>query len=172
MNITRRRGAIALFLAAILCTSQKTTVSAQSKVAVDSIVISKSAHTLSLMSGKTVLKTYHIALGRGSAGAKQVAGDNRTPEGKYIIDEKKTSTKFHKSLHISYPNADDRAKAVKLGKPPGGDVEIHGLPATFAWVGTTQHVLDWTAGCIALSNDEIDEVWKMVSVGTPVEIAP
>jgi murein L,D-transpeptidase YafK len=170
MNITRRRGA-AIVVTAILCASQNPTVSAQPKVAVDSIVISKSAHTLSLMSGKTAVKTYHVALGRDS-GAKQVAGDNRTPEGKYIIDEKKSSSSFHKALHISYPSADDRARAVKLGKPPGGDIEIHGLPATFAWVGTTQDVLDWTAGCIALSNDEIDEVWKMVSVGTPVEIDP
>jgi murein L,D-transpeptidase YafK len=171
MNITRRRGA-SLFLAVLLCASQKTTIFAEPKVAVDSIVISKSAHTLSLMSGKTALKTYRVALGRGSAEAKQVAGDNRTPEGKYIIDEKKTSTNFHKALHISYPNAEDRAKAMKLGRSPGGDIEIHGLPTTFAWVGSTQHVLDWTAGCIALSNDEIDEVWKMVSIGTPVEINP
>ena len=144
----------------------------QAKVVADSIVVSKSAHTLSLMSGKTVLKTYQVALGRGSAKAKQVEGDNRTPEGKYIVDEKKTSTSFHKPLHLSYPNADDRARAEKLGKSPGGDIEIHGLPTTFAWVGTMQHRLDWTAGCIALSNDEIDEVWKMVSVGTAVEIDP
>jgi murein L,D-transpeptidase YafK len=138
----------------------------------DSIVISKSAHTLSLLSAKSVLKTYRVALGRGSAGAKQVDGDNRTPEGKYIIDEMKTSSKFHKALHLSYPNADDRARALKLGKSPGGDIEIHGLPTAFAWVGTTQHMVDWSAGCIALSNDEIDEVWKMVSIGTLVEINP
>lgn len=124
------------------------------------------------MSGKAVLKTYHVALGRGSSGAKQFEGDNRTPEGKYVIDEKKTLTKFHKALHLSYPNADDRARASKLGKSPGGDIEIHGLPTTFAWLGTTQHIVDWTAGCIALSNDKIDEVWKLVSVGTPVEIDP
>jgi murein L,D-transpeptidase YafK len=172
MNITRRRGTIAAFIAAILCAGHKNTISAQPNVAVDSLVISKSAHTLCLMSGKTVLKTYHVALGRGSAGAKQVAWDNRTPEGKYIIDEKKSSSSFHKALHISYPSAEDRARAVKLGKSPGGDIEIHGLPTTFAWLGTTQHFVDWTAGCIALSNDEIDEVWEMVSVGTPVEIAP
>jgi murein L,D-transpeptidase YafK len=104
------------------------------------------------------LKTYQIALGRGSAGIKQVAGDNRTPEGKYIIDEKKIATKFHKALHISYPNSDDRARAAKLGKSPGGDIEIHGLPTGLAWLGSLQHVIDWTAGCIALSNDEIDEV--------------
>ncbi len=171
MNITRRRRDI-IFLAATLCVGQKTPISAQSKAVADSIVISKSAHTLSLKSGNTVLKTYQVALGRGSAGAKQFAGDNRTPEGKYIIDEKKASSSFHKALHLSYPNAEDRARAVKLGKSPGGDVEIHGLPVSFAWVGTTQHVIDWTAGCIALSNSEIDELWRMVTVGTPVEIDP
>jgi len=171
MNITRRRGTIALLTASLF--GGPTMISqAEAKVVADSIVVSKSAHTLSLMSGKTVLKTYHVARGRGSAKAKQVAGDNRTPEGKYIVDEKKTSTSFHRALHLSYPNADDRARAANLGKSPGGDIEIHGLPTAFAWLGTMQHTLDWTAGCIALSNDEIDEVWKMVSVGTPVEIAP
>jgi murein L,D-transpeptidase YafK len=171
MNITRRQREV-IFLTAILWAGQKFSLLAQSKTAPDSIVISKSTHTLSLMSGKTVLKTYRIALGRGSSGAKQVEGDNRTPEGKYVIDEKKASSKFHKALHLSYPNADDRARALKLGKAPGGDIEIHGLPTAFARVGTTQHVLNWTAGCIALSNDEIDEVWNMVAVGTPVEIDP
>lgn len=119
-----------------------------------------------------MLKTYQVALGRGSAGAKQFAGDNRTPEGKYIIDKKKASSSFHKALHLSYPNEEDKARAAKLGKSPGGDIEIHGLPVTFAWVGKTQRVIDWTAGCIALTNSEIDELWKMVSVGTLVEIDP
>jgi murein L,D-transpeptidase YafK len=171
MNITRRRRTCSAFIAIsfglLVITSH-----AQTKTIADSIVVSKSEHTLSLMSGNTVLKTYHVALGRGSAGAKQTVGDNRTPEGKYIIDEKKASSKFHKALHISYPNADDRARALKLGKSPGGDIEIHGLPATFAWLGTAQRTLDWTSGCIALSNDEIDELWKMVPVGTPVKIDP
>jgi murein L,D-transpeptidase YafK len=170
MNIICR-GPIALLTATIFG-GPALISQAQTKVVADSIVISKSAHTLSLMSGKTVLKTYQVALGRGSSGTKQFEGDNRTPEGKYVVDEKKTSTKFHKALHLSYPNADDRAKALKLGKSPGGDIEIHGLPTTFAWLGTKQHIIDWTAGCIALSNDEIDEVWKLASVGTPVEIDP
>jgi len=170
MNITRRRGAIA-FLTAALSGGLTIVCQAQTKI-VDSIIISKSTHTLSLMSGKTVLKTYHVALGRGPAGAKQFSGDNRTPEGKYVIDEKNSASRFHKALHISYPNAEDRARAVKIGKSPGADIEIHGLPTALAWVGSTQHVVDWTAGCIALSNEEIDEVWKMVSVGTTVEIDP
>jgi murein L,D-transpeptidase YafK len=171
MNITWGQRKV-LILSAILFAGQRLSLPAQTKPPADSIVISKSTHTLSLMSGKSVLKTYRVALGRGSAGQKQVEGDNRTPEGKYIIDEKKVSSKFHKALHLSYPNADDRARASKFGKSPGGDIEIHGLPTAFAWIGTTQHAVDWTAGCIALSNDEIDEVWKMVSVGTPVEINP
>jgi len=156
MNVLRRNKIF--LLTAILCSGLIVTSHAQTKVVVDSIVVSKSEHTLFLMSGKNVLKTYQIALGRGSAGIKQVAGDNRTPEGKYIIDEKKIATKFHKALHISYPNSDDRARAAKLGKSPGGDIEIHGLPTGLAWLGSLQHVIDWTAGCIALSNDEIDEV--------------
>jgi murein L,D-transpeptidase YafK len=171
MNITRRRGTIAFFVA-MLGAVQLPLLSAETKIAADSIIISKSAHTLSLMSGKTILKTYHVAIGRGSTGAKQFVGDNRTPEGKYVIDEKNSSSKFHKALHISYPNAEDKATALKLGKSPGGDIEIHGLPTALAWIGSSQHAMDWTAGCIALSNDEIDEVWKMVSVGTPVEIDP
>ena len=170
MNITRRPRSNALFIA-ILCGGAITSY-AQTTVVADSIIVSKSAHTLSLMSGKTVLKRYHVAIGRGSVGAKEFAGDNRTPEGKFVIDGKKTDTKFHKALHISYPNPEDRARALKLGKSPGGDIEIHGVPASFAWLGTAQHALDWTAGCIALSNEEVDEVWKMVSVGTPVEINP
>jgi murein L,D-transpeptidase YafK len=169
--MTRLRS-VTLFLTAMLCGCGNAASHMQASAAVDSIVVSKSAHTLSLMSGKTVLKTYHVALGRGPAGAKQIEGDNRTPEGKYVIDEKKTATKFHKALHVSYPNPEDRARAAKLGKSPGGDIEIHGLPSAWGWLGKTQHAVDWTAGCMALSNDEIDEVWKMVSVGTPIEIDP
>jgi murein L,D-transpeptidase YafK len=168
MNVTSRAGIIAFL--AVLSTRLPVTSSAQSKVMADSIVISKSAHTLSLFSGENVLKTYSVAIGRGSAGPKQVAGDNRTPEGRYIIDQKKTATRFHKALHISYPNATDRASAAKLGKPPGGDIEIHGLPDGLGWLGSAQHLVDWTAGCIALSNSQVDEVWNIVSVGTPVEI--
>jgi len=171
MNITRLTGSTVFFVIT-LCGAHIPPLFAETQITADSIIISKSAHTLSLLSGKTVLKTYHVAIGRGSTGAKQFAGDNRTPEGRYVIDVKNSASKFHKALHISYPNAEDKARALKLGKSTGGDIEIHGLPTTFAWLGITQHAIDWTTGCIALSNDEIDEVWKMVSVGTPVEIDP
>ena len=171
MNITRFSGRI-VFFGVTLYASQLNLSSAKTTGTADSIIISKSAHTLSLMSGKTVLKTYRVAIGRGSGGRKQFAGDNRTPEDKYIIDEKNSASKFHKALHISYPNTEDKARASNLGRSPGGDIEIHGLPTAFAWVGPAQHALDWTAGCIALTNEEIDELWKMVAVGTPVEIDP
>ena len=171
MNITRLGGRIVIF-GVTFYASQQNLSPAKTPGIADSIIVSKSAHTLSLMSGKTVLKTYRVAIGRGSGGRKQFAGDNRTPEGKYIIDEKNSASKFHKALHISYPNTEDKARASNLGRSPGGDIEIHGLPTAFAWVGPAQHALDWTAGCIALTNEEIDELWKMVAVGTPVEIDP
>ena len=171
MNITRFSGRI-VFFGVTLYASHLNLSFAKTTGTADSIIISKSAHTLSLMSGKTVLKTYRVAIGRGSGGRKQFAGDNRTPEGKYIIDEKNSASKFHKALHISYPNTEDKARASNLGRSPGGDIEIHGLPTAFAWVGPAQHVLDWTSGCIALTNEEIDELWKLVAVGTPVEIDP
>jgi murein L,D-transpeptidase YafK len=171
MNITRLSGRI-VFFGVTLYTNQMNLSSAKTTGIADSIIISKSAHTLSLMSGKTVLKTSRVAIGRGSVGRKQFAGDNRTPEGRYIIDEKNSASKFHKALHISYPNAEDKARVINLGRSPGGDIEIHGLPTDFAWVGPAQHALDWTAGRIALTNEEIDELWNMVAVGTAVEIDP
>ena len=154
----------------MLCLLLASTCVAQTHA--DRIVVHKKARTMELMRSSQVIKTYKIALGGEPVGPKTRQGDHRTPEGLYVIDSRNVHSQFHRSLHISYPNADDRARSLKLGKSPGGDIEIHGLPSGFAWIGTTQHALDWTAGCIALSNDEIDEVWKMVSVGTTVEIDP
>lgn len=137
----------------------------------DRIVIEKSAHTMKLMSGGQVLKTYKVALGNPK-GAKQQESDRATPEGEYVIDAKNEHSRFHRALHISYPNAADRERAKKLGVSPGGDVEIHGLPAKYAWVGFLQRYKDWTAGCVAVTNSEIEEIWPLVPVGTKVEIRP
>src|SRR5271166_5375629 len=101
----------------------------------DRIVIEKGKRTLTLMSGNTVLKTYQVALGGQPVGAKQRMGDHKTPEGLYIVDQKKAASQFRHALHISYPNARDRENARKLGVSPGGDVEIHGLGAKYGWVG-------------------------------------
>lgn len=125
-----------------------------------------------LMSEGKVLKTYEVALSREPVGAKERAGDHKVPEGEYVVDSKVLHSRFHLALHISYPNAADRERARKLGVKPGGNIEIHGLPNRYAWLGSVQHYVDWTDGCVAVTNPEIEEIWRLVPVGTPVEIRP
>jgi murein L,D-transpeptidase YafK len=137
----------------------------------DRIVVVKSAHTLTLMNNGEVIKTYKVALG-DPKGPKVQAGDKKTPEGTYFVDAKNAHSLFHRALHLSYPNAADRERARKLGVHPGGDIEIHGLPTQYAWMGAAHRSIDWTTGCIAVTNPEIEEIWDYVSVGTPVEIRP
>jgi len=103
---------------------------------------------------------------------KEREGDGRTPEGHYIIDSRDAASNYHKALHISYPNQQDRARAAKLGVPPGGAIMIHGLPNGMGWLGSAHRLYDWTLGCIAVTDEEIDEIWNMVPVGTAVEIRP
>ena len=138
----------------------------------DSILILKKDHVLELLAGGKVICTYQVALGRGGLAPKDREGDGRTPEGHYVIDSRNASSHYHKALHISYPNAEDRARAEKLGVPPGGAIMIHGLPNGLGWLGSAQKAYDWTLGCVAVTDDQIDEIWKMVPVGTPVEIRP
>jgi murein L,D-transpeptidase YafK len=139
---------------------------------VDRIVIVKSMREMTLMRDGKPVKTYKVALGTEPVGAKQRQGDHKTPEGNYLIDSKIEHSEFHHALHISYPSVADRERARKLGVSPGGDVEIHGLGAKYGWVGARHRLVDWTDGCIAVTNEEIDEIWPMVPVGTPVEIRP
>lgn len=119
-----------------------------------------------------VLKTFKVALSRVPIGAKEREGDHRVPEGLYVVDAKNAHSRFHLALHISYPNAADRERARKLGVKPGGNIEIHGLGSNFGWVGSLHRQVDWTDGCIAVTNSEIEEIWPLVPVGTPVEILP
>jgi murein L,D-transpeptidase YafK len=139
---------------------------------VDLIVVEKSKHTMTLMSKGNALKTYHVALSTVPVGAKERAGDHKVPEGNYTIDEKKSASRFHLALHVSYPNAVDRARAKKLGVEPGGDIEIHGLEKKYAWLGSMHREKDWTDGCIAVTDAEIEEIYPLVAVGTAVEILP
>jgi murein L,D-transpeptidase YafK len=136
----------------------------------DHIVISKSKHTLTLERSGRPLRTYTVALGRGGLLPKQHQGDHLTPEGEYRIDGKNANSRFHKALHLSYPTPEDTHRAETLHLAPGGDIEIHGLPKGLGWVGSRQHWMDWTDGCIALTNAEIDEVWRAVPIGTTVTI--
>ena len=138
----------------------------------DKIVIVKSQRTMTLMKGNKTLKTYKVSLGTVPVGPKQIQGDHKTPEGNYVISGKNPGSRFHLSLHISYPSAADRARARTLGASPGGDIMIHGLGREFASLGPLQWRADWTDGCVAVTNEEIDEIFPMVPVGTRVEIRP
>jgi murein L,D-transpeptidase YafK len=138
----------------------------------DRVVIEKRARTLSLFHGDQKLKTYKIALGANPVGPKQQQGDGRTPEGTYVIDGRKRDSAFHRALHISYPNAADRRLARQHGVSPGGDIMIHGLPNGWSGIGRAHTLRDWTQGCIAVTNEEIEEIWRAIPNGTPVVIRP
>jgi murein L,D-transpeptidase YafK len=118
------------------------------------------------------MKTYKVAIGKGGLGPKQQRGDAHTPEGEYVIDEKKDVTCCYLAMHLSYPNADDIARAQSLGVDPGDMIEIHGLSKKRAWLGRFHRITDWTDGCLGLSNSEMLELWPFVRIGTPVEIHP
>ena len=133
---------------------------------VTAIVVYKGERRMHLLHGDDVLASYSFQLGFAPDGHKRVEGDGRTPEGQYWIDRKNPQSNFHLSLGISYPNAADRAAAAALGLPPGGDIFIHGTPGNF--IG----MLDWTVGCIAVSNEEVEVIYAMVEVGTPIWIYP
>ena len=143
-----------------------------SGTAADRVVIEKAARTLSLFSGERKLKTYRIALGSNPRGAKQQEGDGRTPEGTYAIDGRRKDSAYHLALHISYPNAEDRRRARARGVSPGGAIMIHGLPNGMAAIGKAHVLRDWTEGCIAVTNEEIEEIWRVVPNGTRVVIKP
>jgi murein L,D-transpeptidase YafK len=125
-----------------------------------------------LMSGGQVLRTYKVALGRSPVGPKTRLGDHKTPEGEYVIDAKKNPSRFHLALRISYPNEADRERAQRENVNPGGDVEIHGIENGLGWIGSLHRQVDWTDGCVAVTDSEIEEIWNAVAVGTPVEIRP
>jgi len=136
------------------------------------IVVEKSKRRLVLYSQDKILKEYRVSLGPNPEGAKTQMGDGKTPEGKYTIDYKNPKSAYHLSLRISYPNAEDQKRAQELGVNPGGLIMIHGLPNQLGWIGKLQQYKDWTQGCIAVTNAEIEEIWNLVPVGTAVEIKP
>jgi murein L,D-transpeptidase YafK len=136
----------------------------------DKVVVLKSERKLLLMKGSEVLKTYTLSLGGNPVGPKIMEGDRRTPEGNYVLDRHNAHSQYHRSIHISYPNADDVARAKRFGVPTGGELYIHGLPNDFK--GPSGQLGDWTEGCIAVTNAEIDEIWRVVADGTPIEIKP
>ncbi|GAB4418114.1 MAG: L,D-transpeptidase family protein [Thermodesulfovibrionales bacterium] len=138
----------------------------------DKVVVIKSKRILILLNDGEILKAYRIALGKNPEGRKIMAGDKRTPEGRYILVSKNSSSRFHLAIRISYPNESDLQNAQRLGVPPGGGIMIHGLPEDLAELGEFHRYEDWTDGCIAVTNSEMEEIWQMVDDGTPIEIKP
>ena len=137
----------------------------------DQIIVIKSQHTLTVLAHGKPIKTYKVALGP-TVGPKEKQGDHKTPEGTYTIDSKNQQSRFYLALHVSYPNAGDKAHAKSLGHPPGGDIMIHGVEKKYEYLGDLQHNYDWTDGCIALTNPEIEELFRLIPTGTPIEIKP
>jgi murein L,D-transpeptidase YafK len=139
----------------------------------DFIRVDKSERRLELLRDDKVIATFSVALGRSPVGDKEREGDMRTPEGRYVIDWRNPKSGYHLSLHISYPDKNDRAAAKAAGVPPGGDVMIHAQPNGYALPASLLlQQTDWTYGCIAVSNADMDEIWKAVPDGTPIEIMP
>lgn len=138
----------------------------------DRVLVLKKERTLQLLSHGTVIKSYKVALGGEPLGPKTRQGDHKTPEGIYVLDSRNAHSQFYKSIHISYPTPEQRTVARKKGFSAGGDVYVHGLPNGYGFVGASHRLKDWTDGCIAVTNEEIDEIWRAVPDGTPIEIRP
>jgi murein L,D-transpeptidase YafK len=136
----------------------------------DSIVIEKKARRLTLYHMGRPLRSYRVALGTQPVGDKRSRGDNRTPEGLFSIDALNENSDYHLALHISYPDERHQLRADSLGIDPGGDILIHGLPKGRAGIGAKHRLTDWTNGCIALTDEEMEQIWNVVPIGTPVEI--
>jgi tetratricopeptide (TPR) repeat protein len=139
---------------------------------VDKVLVEKQKRRLTLISNGETIKTYTISLGANPVGPKEMQGDNKTPEGNYTIESRNRNSKYHLSLRISYPNEEDKKRAQKLGVSPGGDIMIHGAKNDLTRSGGSPNAIDWTEGCIAVTNPEIEEIARLVPDGTPVEIRP
>lgn len=138
----------------------------------DLVVVKKSEYRLYLYRKQDVIASYPVAFGENPAGHKQQEGDERTPEGHYLLDFKNPASGYYKSIHISYPNAHDIASAQKRGVAPGGAVMIHGQRNDYGWAAFITQRFNWTNGCIALANSDMEAVWQAVEAGTPIEIRP
>lgn len=138
----------------------------------DSVVIEKRLHRLTLFHLGQPMRRYRVALGGQPIGDKVSAGDRRTPEGMFAVEDRNENSDFHLSLRLTYPDERHQARADALGVSPGSDIMIHGLPTGRGPLGARHLLVDWTNGCVALTDEEIEELWRAVPIGTPVEIKP
>lgn len=145
-------------------------ISTQALASVDLVKVDKSERIMYLMDGEKIVKEYMISLGRNPKGHKQQEGDQRTPEGSYTLDYKKEDSSFYRAMHVSYPNKSDRNNAKDKGIDPGGFIMVHGQRNWLGGFAFITQNFDWTNGCIAITNDEMDEFMSLVSVGTEIQI--
>ena len=171
MHLLTRCLLAVLFLCFATLASASTSMAITTK-AVDKVLVLKAERQLQLLHRGEVIKSYRISLGKQPKGPKFREGDNRTPEGFYWIDWRKTSNNYNLSMHISYPNANDRQAATAKGLAPGGMIMVHGTPVDEEYPEWYFHTLDWTNGCIAMKNGDMREVWGLVKDGTMIEIRP
>lgn len=141
-------------------------------ILIERIVVFKSKREMLVYSNNFILKTYKISLGKNPVGDKEFEGDNKTPEGIYFINAKNSTSSCYKNLGISYPNKPDIERAKDLGKQAGGDIKIHGIINGYGFIGKFHRWVDWTAGCIALTDEEMDEIFTHTPIGTQIEIKP
>ncbi len=137
---------------------------------IDLVKVDKSANKMYLLEGADIVKTYNVSFGANPKGHKQKEGDEKTPEGLYVLDYKKEDSSFYKAMHISYPNAADKQSAKKTGVSPGGFIMVHGQKNYLGWLSSVTQQFNWTNGCIALKNSEMDEFMALVKVGTKIQI--
>lgn len=161
-----------LLCAALILPAAFTSANAVEAMKPDRVVVKKSERRLYLLKDKKVLKSYNIYLGREPVGAKRREGDLKTPEGRYLLDWKNTESQFYRSIHVSYPNYRDKLRAQHQGVSPGGQIMIHGMPNDRGESILKTNGYDWTNGCIALKNRDMDEIWAVVEQDTLIEILP
>lgn len=169
--MTRLLLAAALSLLSALALAEPPPLAPEAERA-DRIEVLKADRLLLLYRDGAEIGRYPVSLGFAPEGDKAREGDGKTPEGAYVIDRKNPKSSFHLSLGVSYPDAEDRAEAAARGVSPGGDIFIHGLPNGRGFIGAAHRLRDWTLGCVAVTNSEIEEIWARVPVGTPIEIRP
>ena len=162
----------AIALAAIILWAQQSPAPLPDGTWADRVVVNKSARTLELYRGVELLRSYHVSLGKSPVGPKLREGDGRTPEGAFTLDYRRADSSFHRALHISYPTPEYAAAAKARAIAPGGLIMVHGIRNGLGFVGRLHTLVDWTDGCIAVTNREMDEIWRVVPDRTPIVIRP
>ena len=163
---------LTIFIVGLIFFNFSDNVPLDKSISIDKILVEKSKRQLHVYSKGELIKTYKISLGREPIGKKQFEGDKKTPEGLYYINGKNSASGYYKNLGVSYPNAEDIKYAEKMKKSPGGLIKIHGLRNGLGWIGKNHLFFDWTMGCIALTNEDVEELYNCIEIGTPIEIKP